>query len=1740
MNPFEAILKGADKIINGELPFAPKTANSTSPTAFKVAPASEILNPKPTPAPKPSIFTTKTPAQQVAEVNAGIKNGTIKTPTTNVQKTPDFSSGIPVLRGGEIKPATGKEVKPTKIGDFMSGLFGEAQKIVGGDPFERAEVKDIEKRTGLQQPFFESIRSEGLLPSLGKTESEKMQSRYESLFESGINSQRAKEIAIADVLRNKIDLKNPTQDNRKIYDSLKVTPEEEKAMRWTKVWEVAQLGLDTIGNIPALGSLKFLRNTGKVIAETDDVAKITSELLETGMPENVARKVAPDFVKITDEKKVAQRIEDIATALKADPKAFGEKIVKQYPDTVTQIAKLNDPKAIEEILYTTGVERSQIPAMAKVLSNTDNPKRVTNIIEGFTKIPGEKKAEDFLSEARKFKTAEEFITAKTGGKFGKINKIDLNSPKEEAFFSQFADGFLKTKSPASGLTYSTIDKIGSLNTALKQKGFKGVNSKDFKGVYSLDKIIENPALFAKYPKLKEINVVFADFHTPTQRGVNINNDIFLNSKLYSQDPTNIESTLIHEIEHSIQDIEGKIPKFSQFEEGRQMTGKEYQVDLREEGARKKQQEYLDNVKTRKELEDTWKKSQMKPETTTPIESERVQNVLRTKTPEEISNIQNIVSKEKNLVDINTTKFDNVIEDANANRPESYQEILEGWSRGEFKPIEAVKRADGTLFIEDGRHRLLLAQEMGISKYPIKITRNEAKKTPLEVVLSGPSKQKISEVEEKIAKIDEDEFYTSMDLENERNALDTLKEDVSNIDLTMYKRLQAQGLDLESGANRGFIKDKRTGKMKKMRSESFNTVARQLEDLSVELGRKGKEGYIGDAIEMVDDYIARESAYRQQKKIVSERMAMLKSEKRALQKEISQVQKSEIQAVESKIKEEKFLNQQAEKTQKMIEEEKIAKIKAENRAIKNEEIKKQLEETQKRLIEEKAYKQRYKEIVSMANRPEFSNSTLGNRLRYAFRKTLFPIKNLDEKTQTIFRDWKRQILVTRELANEQFAKLAIPKEQGMKIINDFQAGRKTEYTDAIKKVFDDLFKQAKEKGFDFRYRENYLPQVYKETPAEIREKLEKYFADQGLDEKMIQDYLDGVIELPEEVMRTLKLNPSFEKQRTFPTYEIAKKYGLTPKYENPAQLASHYKEQMEIALANKNFIKKLEAEGKVLPEADAPRTWDEIKLKLDGGRYFAKPEFAEIINGQLREADKLGVFDLAVKGVAKTSKLMQEIALSAGVPKSSFNFFSIGQAVKALTTGDVKMAGEVLLRSNFNKASIKFFQENADVIKEMASEGVDVSKRIGDYKDMYESLVDKLSRKEYREAVGVGFSDLFNEKTFSSFMPQMQISNYKQVYAKAIKDGMTPEQARAFSADVTRKFFGLFEDVGRSDATNDGLTALFFAPRFREGMINVLMNNLKSVTTELRNPIYYKNRRLVVGMTLTYAMYNAINKELNGNYMWENEPGKEFALKMPYGNGQFVYLEFMPSFLAFARSLASGFYNLGTGNTGVATQKLGSVFSMPIKTTTDIISNSDYFDRPIYKESDEGTVKAEKIAKYAGLSFAHPYVKELIKQIDEKNKVPLWQSLSIAMELPLKYSNQQKINTAKYYENLNNFNKQNAQIKDRNQKEFQPTFDKVQKLKEEGKIEEAKAIVDALSDYEYDFYKTMLKSVKAKETNTKKVEILPLYEQVQQLKDQGRIEEASEIVDSLSEEDYKAYSSLKKSFSTKPEISVSDN
>ena len=313
---------------------------------------------------------------------------------------------------------------------------------------------------------------------------------------------------------------------------------------------------------------------------------------------------------IKEQAKAAESPVNVTPKAQEPPKAGEIQPLAIEPPKAPEAPQKPQIEAIKTPHEIIAKEQQPDGSLIPIYKPVEPPKPAEIAPEAPVKAVEHPKVENTLiEEARKYKTADEFVADQTGGKFGIVNKIDINKPQEQAYISQFANKF-ETQKSASGLSYGVLDKMGSLDTALRQRGFKGVSkSADFKGIYSLDKIINNDVLFKKYPSLKKVNVIFADFHTPTQKGVLINDTIFLNSKLYAKNPALIEGSLVHEIEHSIQEIEGKLPKFSQFEQGRGMTAKEYYSDIRENAARKKQQDYADNIKTKSQLTELWNQSQ---------------------------------------------------------------------------------------------------------------------------------------------------------------------------------------------------------------------------------------------------------------------------------------------------------------------------------------------------------------------------------------------------------------------------------------------------------------------------------------------------------------------------------------------------------------------------------------------------------------------------------------------------------------------------------------------------------------------------------------------------------------------------------------------------------------------------------------------------------------------------------------------------------------------------------------------------------------------------------------------------------------------------------------------------------------------------------------------------------------------------------------------------------------------------
>lgn len=772
--------------------------------------------------------------------------------------------------------------------------------------------------------------------------------------------------------------------------------------------------------------------------------------------------------------------------------------------------------------------------------------------------------------------------------------------------------------------------------------------------------------------------------------------------------------------------------------------------------------------------------------------------------------------------------------------------------------------------------------------------------------------------------------------------------------------------------------------------------------------------------------------------------------------------------------------------------------------------------------------------------EKSSAELPRRLsfREKLRGTLKPISSLPDDVRPIAEKWQGDLLEAAELANRERGELPdaqtkiekngtrtiikkspldkkLPPDEAVQFYTAIQHGKFS----PLRAVFDRLYSYATRKGLDIPYRTDYLPQVYKEPLGDIKVAVLNYMKDYGVDEDTAEAYVQGVMHLPTDVSNRLKIHPSFEEAKAFPTYSVAAKYGLHPKFTNPADLAVNYRYELEKSIANKNFVSSLIDKGKMLPNDLAPQHWEHVTTNFVKGDLYAPPELARMLNGLYKDEANMGIFDTAVHYLGLASRKAQEIALSGAIPYTNIHFFSIGQLIKEFTAGNFKAAGP-FIRANSLEATAKWFQKNQMYSDMMARQGIDISSRMGSIKQIYNSLSHDST---WMDKIGIQFRKAFLDKSFGTFLPALYTQVFKDTYNSALGKGMEAAAAEEFAGNVTKTNFGLLGSEARAQATDDTLSGIFFAPVFRESVFGVLSNAMKSVSTEIKNPEFYRSRRLVAGMVLSFGMYQVFNKMMNGSFTWQNPNGHEFDLRVPLPGGENMYVPFMPSFLALPRAAATAVISTAKGDFPTAEQQASNVFALPLQVAVQVLANKDYFGSAIYKATDSGIAKTGKIAAYIGLSVSHPYIKAVVDMVTKKQ--PLYQTLSEAATLPFKFQTDTAISQGAFYTALTASANKNAQASSA----IAPIYEQVQQLVAAGKTDQASAIVDGLTDAQYKEYVAYKKTQTASATTKNESGQYAQYQQIQALINQGKTSQAQAILDGMTDAQYHAYTLLKSRF-----------
>lgn len=635
----------------------------------------------------------------------------------------------------------------------------------------------------------------------------------------------------------------------------------------------------------------------------------------------------------------------------------------------------------------------------------------------------------------------------------------------------------------------------------------------------------------------------------------------------------------------------------------------------------------------------------------------------------------------------------------------------------------------------------------------------------------------------------------------------------------------------------------------------------------------------------------------------------------------------------------------------------------------------------------------------------------------------PIRNMPEDLQTAYRNFYAKRGVAREIANQRASKFFnIPEARGWKVIKDIELGRRTPETKAITKEFDDLFNEARKAGIDIGYLNNYVTHIWEQRPEDVA-KISREALGQGF---------------------------KFSGERGFPTYEEGLAYNkfigselFVPKYTHPAQIIGEYTRKLEDTKANMEMFKWLKDSKYIVPEQVGRElgyqpvfaSYFPKSSVVDGrgtkvvSNFYAPPEFARVLNTQFNDVRTPG--EQAIGFLANLSGKAQDITLTGGY--KTLNFWSIGQMMRHAYAGlgDIVTGHPVRgfkrgfispFKAFFNSFSEdntqRYMDANKDVFRELAEEGVSIN-RIGTYTDKFENI---LKKQSLNEKAGKAFNQFFNEPTFKRFMPMLQANFYKDTKATLIAKGMGEEQARRLAASQLKNFEGIVNTAaeGRSPQVQQSMKAIFFAPRYREGILNMLNTTRRSIgltknpIKALRDPSLATNRSFAMGTALMYGVYNMINTKLNGHDMVDNPPGRELHLQIPLENGDIAYVPLLPSVFFIPRTAIEGTMAIAKGDLAEAKRKAMGLVSQPIQLASQVTSNMDYFGNPIAEEDDPTLVKYRKLAGYIAGNLTHPYIREVIA-VREGRKTTV-QGVLNALELPIKFTSARSAFWKEYFGN----------------------------------------------------------------------------------------------------------------------------
>lgn len=529
------------------------------------------------------------------------------------------------------------------------------------------------------------------------------------------------------------------------------------------------------------------------------------------------------------------------------------------------------------------------------------------------------------------------------------------------------------------------------------------------------------------------------------------------------------------------------------------------------------------------------------------------------------------------------------------------------------------------------------------------------------------------------------------------------------------------------------------------------------------------------------------------------------------------------------------------------------------------------------------------------------------------------------------------------------------EMGQEGFHMVQSGNFTKTFESLRNYFDSARQRLLDANIPVAYQDNYIPQLWKNTPEEI-------------------DIVMG---------RKLATGTKFSLQKIFKTYEEGIAGGLTPKFNSLKDLVGSYEQGIGKAIADKNFFSWLLENGVIKPASKAPQGW--LSLSADhfpfAGKevYKASSEIAGHINNYL--STPTGV----IPSIAQFSNAIKNIVLSAGIPGieklgnvgSGFNTLGLMSVTKSTLSNPNPIKGftramEYLI--NPNKAT-KYVEENLARMPDFVKHGGVISVEDWQFLKPYAEETNNIIKKTANTVINFNHK-YFEDKIFNSILPALKLQTYDNILGDLTKHLPELEAKREAAKQVNNIFGGLNTSyLLRSKDTQNFLRAFAMAPDLLESNGRIAVGMAKALFNP-SNPIGKEYRLFARNFLLHRASTELLNKLASGHWQFRNEgvTNKVGYIETNYYLPNGKRMDFKIPGIDSLRLPVEFALHLANQDINSAIHMVQNRLSAPVAMGVAQLTNRDYRNKEIANSDDTLPKQMFDRSVAAGSSFLPSYVK----------------------------------------------------------------------------------------------------------------------------------------------------------------------